>query len=114
MSKRILSFLACLIILYSSLYGQDVRSLSWSYKPYPDVETPWTKAPAGYKPVYLANFARHGSRYLISGDTYTKPLEVLEAAGRAGSLTETGKALLELACFFREADASIGISWREL
>ena len=93
--KRIVLVIAICVSLPFCLSSQDIKSLVWSYKPYPDVETSWTKAPAGYKPVYLANFARHGSRYLISGDTYTKPLEILEAAGRAGALTEAGKALLE-------------------
>ena len=75
--KRIVLVIAICVSLPFCLFSQDIKSLAWSYKPYPDVETPWTKAPAGYKPVYLANFARHGSRYLISGDTYTKPLEIL-------------------------------------
>ena len=86
----IVSVLACSVLL-----GQDVRTLTWSYAPYPDVETAWTKAPAGYKPVYISTFSRHGSRYLLSDDNYSKPLEILELAGRGGYLTETGKALLE-------------------
>ena len=93
--RKVIFTLAAFVLLTFAAGGQDIKSLVWSYKPYPDVETPYTKAPAGYKPVYLANFARHGSRYLISGDTYTKPLEILEAAGRAGALTEPGKSLLE-------------------
>lgn len=108
--KRIVLVIAICVSLPFCLSSQDIKSLAWSYKPYPDVETPWTKAPAGYKPVYLANFARHGSRYLISGDTYTKPLEILEAAGRAGALTETGKALLDdVRKIANDADGYLGM-----
>ena len=93
-----------------SLYGQDIRTLSWSYKPYPDVETPFTKAPAGYKPVYLATFARHGSRYLMSDNNYSKPLGILEAADREGSLTETGKALLaDVRKIAADAEGNLGM-----
>ena len=94
-SKKVLAFCVVSILACSMLSGQDIRSLTWSYAPYPDVETAYTKAPAGYKPVYISTFQRHGSRYLISGDTYTKPVAVLEAADRGGFLTETGKSLLE-------------------
>ena len=92
--RRILS-LAVLSLFQIALFAQDIRTLTWSYAPYPDVETPYTKAPAGYKPVYLANFARHGSRYLMSDNNYSKPLEILQEAERKGYLTEMGKELLE-------------------
>ena len=92
---RIAILLSIVVSTVFDSYAQDIRTLSWSYKPYPDVETAYTKAPAGYKPVYISTFSRHGSRYLLSDDNYTKPLGILEAAGRGGFLTETGKALLE-------------------
>ena len=92
---RIVVLLSLVVMMVFEASAQDPRSLAWSYKPYPDVETAYTKAPAGYKPVYISTFSRHGSRYLLSDDNYTKPLEILEAAGRGGFLTETGKSLLE-------------------
>ena len=76
MKKIFLLIIAGVFTVFLS--AQDVRSLAWSYKAYPDVETPWTKAPAGYKPFYLANFARHGSRYLLSDNNYSKLLEILQ------------------------------------
>ena len=93
--KKGLAFCIVSVLACSVLSGQDVRSLTWSYAPYPDVETAYTKAPAGYKPVYISTFSRHGSRYLLSDENYSKPLEILELAGRGGYLTETGKSLLE-------------------
>lgn len=91
--KRLLLLLLILVSVHS--FAQDIRSLTWSFRPYPDVETAWTPAPAGYKPVYLSNFSRHGSRYLSSAESYTAPLAVLEAAGRDGALSEMGASLLE-------------------
>ena len=88
-------FLTVLLLLAFNAFAQDIKTLTWSFRPYPDVETAWTPAPAGYKPVYLSNFSRHGSRYLSEDESYTGPLKVLEAADRDGGLTETGKALLE-------------------
>ena len=87
--------MVAMLLLFSSAFAQDIRSLTWSYAPYPDVETSFTKAPAGYKPVYISTFQRHGSRYLLSDASYTKPLEILETAERGGYLTPMGKNLLE-------------------
>ena len=86
------------VILLSAVFrssGQDARTLAWSYTPYPDVETNVTKAPAGYKPVYISTFSRHGSRYLLAEDRYTTVLRVLESAERAGCWTEVGQSVLE-------------------
>ena len=99
---------AALTLCLCAANAQDPRTLTWSYKPYPDVETAWTKAPAGYKPFYMSTFSRHGSRYLLSDEAYTKPLEILEAAGRGGFLTETGKSLLE--DVRKIADDAVGLS----
>ena len=94
-SKKAFVVFLSILLLCSAVKAQDIKSLAWSYKPYPDVETHYTKAPAGYKPVYLSTFSRHGSRYLLSSSNYTEPLEILEAADRGGFLTPIGKELLE-------------------
>ncbi len=108
MKKIFLLIIAGVFTVFLS--AQDVRSLAWSYKAYPDVETPWTKAPAGYKPFYLANFARHGSRYLLSDNNYSKPLEILQEAERKGYLTEMGKELLEdVGKIAADADGNLGM-----
>ena len=93
-SKRFVA-LAAMLLFFASAFAQDIKDLTWSYAPYPDVETQFTKAPAGYKPVYISTFQRHGSRYLLSDASYTKPLEILETAARGGYLTSMGKELLE-------------------
>ena len=111
MNKRLSVFLFCIAFsICHAAFAQDIRSLTWSYAPYPDVETAFTKAPAGYKPVYISTFQRHGSRYLISGDTYTKPVAILEEADRGGFLTETGKSLLQdLRKIADDADGYLGM-----
>lgn len=91
--RSLLSFAATLFASVT-ISAQDFGNMTSSFTPYPDVKTPVSRPPAGYKPVYLSTFSRHGSRYLLSADTYEIPLKALEDAGRGGFLTETGKALL--------------------
>ena len=49
-----------------------------------------TAPPAGYVSVYISHYGRHGSRYLLSEQDYTQPLQVLERADSAGVLSEKG------------------------
>jgi len=74
--------------------AQEIHWLGGLYDVYPDVETKWHKAPAGYKAVYLAHMGRHGSRYHSSAARYETLLSVLQKAEFAGTLTEEGKKLL--------------------
>ena len=106
--KKLIPAMAAMMLYICAASAQDPRTLAWSYKAYPDVETAWTKAPAGYKPVYISTFSRHGSRYLLSDDSYTKPLAILETAERGGYLTQTGKSLLE--DLRKIADDAVGLS----
>ena len=66
------------------------------YRPYPAElrDTKFTAAPKGYKPFYMSHLARHGSRWHSGFKTYTYPLDILEAAEKAGELTEVGKRYL--------------------
>ena len=68
-----------------------------NYLPYPYVENPApipTPAPEGYRPFHIEHYGRHGSRYLIDKEQYTRPLKALEATGRNGLLTPLGDTLL--------------------
>lgn len=53
-----------------------------------------TPAPSGYEPFYLSHYGRHGSRYLIRGSEYLRPIHLLEHADSAGVLTATGRDVL--------------------
>ena len=52
-----------------------------------------TPAPKGFKPFYISHYGRHGSRYAWTSDAYTVVRDCLEAAYRAGALTERGERL---------------------
>lgn len=51
-------------------------------------------APAGYKPVYISHYGRHGSRWLIDPRQYTDVVDVLQRAHEAQKLTPRGELLL--------------------
>ena len=62
------------------------------YEFHPETDTP---APAGFKPVYLSHYGRHGARTGMKvGDTYDKVLAVLEKADSLKFLTPEGDSLL--------------------
>lgn len=61
---------------------------------YPGPHFTMTAPPKGYKPFYLSHYARHGSRYRVNPDDYTKPLAILREAEKDGALTELGEKTL--------------------
>lgn len=66
---------------------------SHCYEFFPETDTP---APAGYKPVYLSHYGRHGSRTGMKvGNKYDQVLDVLEAADSLHILTPEGDSLLQ-------------------
>ena len=67
------------------------------YYAYPTPDTThYTKAPKGYKPFYISTSQRHGSRFLLGKKDYTKPQEVLHKADSLGTLTETGRLVMQV------------------
>ena len=53
-----------------------------------------TPAPKGYTPFYMSHYGRHGSRWLISKDSYTSVVEPMQKAKRYGKLTPKGEEVL--------------------
>ena len=53
-----------------------------------------TPAPKGYVPYYMSHYGRHGSRWLISKDSYTCVLEPLQKAKAEGKLSAKGSEVL--------------------
>lgn len=53
-----------------------------------------TPAPKGYEPYYMSHYGRHGSRWLISDNSYTGPRDVLREAKDQGKLTPLGEETL--------------------
>ena len=54
----------------------------------------YTKAPKGYEPFYMSHYGRHGSRWLISTDSYERVLRPLRKARNEGKLTREGMETL--------------------
>ena len=55
---------------------------------------PLTPAPQGYVPFYMSHYGRHGSRWLISKDSYTSVVEPMQKAKMYGKLTTKGEEVL--------------------
>ena len=68
-----------------------------NYLAYPDSDLPAVAAaPAGYEPFFINHYGRHGSRWLISPDSYGMPLRALEKGEQAGKLTPRGREVLAI------------------
>lgn len=79
------------------------------YYLYPVTESMNSKAPNGYKPFYISHYGRHGSRYLVGDEQYSKPYTIFKAADEAGVLTEKGKDVLNrLAVIWADAEGRSG------
>ena len=61
------------------------------YFAYPVTESVNTAPPKGYKPFYASHYGRHGSRYLISDEDYSRVLDVMKKAHDAKALTPLGE-----------------------
>ena len=57
-------------------------------------DKPLTPAPKGYVPYYMSHYGRHGSRWLISENSYTSVTEPMQKARKAGKLTAKGEETL--------------------
>ena len=54
-----------------------------------------TKAPSGYKPFYISDYGRHGSRYYWNAMLYQELANLLTKAHERGQLTPAGEAFFE-------------------
>lgn len=57
---------------------------------YPSEFSALPKPPAGYKPVYISHYGRHGSRYFLNPEQYGFVYSVLEQAAADSMLTPAG------------------------
>lgn len=69
---------------------EDPNKSGSIYYAYPVTDSHNTPAPEGYEPFYISHFGRHGSRYLISNDDYSRIEKALHKAYKAGALTDLG------------------------
>lgn len=71
----------------------DLNKTGGVYYAYPVRESANTPAPKGFKPFYISHYGRHGSRYLISDEDYTRVASLLAEASASGALTPLGEEL---------------------
>lgn len=76
-------------------FRSDMSMVEAEYCDYPFPEAELSKAPKGYKPVYISFIGRHGSRYALSDGIYEKMHTLFSEAHAAGKLTEAGEKLRE-------------------
>lgn len=65
------------------------------YYAYPYNDDVMPSIPAGYKPVHVSHYGRHGSRWLIKTWEYDEVLNCLDSAHHAGVLTPSGEDVYE-------------------
>lgn len=65
--------------------------------------------PAGYEPIYVSHYGRHGSRYFIQPDDYLFALQTLQRADSLRLLTPLGQQTLrQIRLMHAEADRRLG------
>ena len=76
-------------------FKNDTHLSASNYLAYPGpTQGKLTPAPDGKKPFSISHYGRHGSRYLINPSEYKRPMEILQAADKAGKLTPLGQDVL--------------------
>lgn len=65
------------------------------YYAYPHNDAPAIRFPAGYTPLYVSHYGRHGSRWAIREQDYPFLTKVLEKELESGNLTDKGVEVLE-------------------
>lgn len=61
------------------------------YRLYPAMEYDRGDVPAGYEPVHICHYGRHGSRYILFDSQYVHVMRVLSKAHQDGKLTRLGE-----------------------
>lgn len=72
------------------------------YYAYPYTTDSIAPVPAGFEPVYISHYGRHGSRWHATPDLHDKTVAKLEEQKRLGNLTADGEKALELARLCRD------------
>lgn len=106
--KKILTFLLVALaaqLLPLSLFAQPTAreeiaanpflcgSNHLDYDNYP-ATAPLTPAPKGYVPFFMNHYGRHGSRWLLNDNEYSRSINILKRASEQGKLTATGSETL--------------------
>lgn len=98
MNKKLI-LLAVAAAMSQSVSARDLRSeiaadptkAAGYYTLYSFDGTPQTPAPAGYEPVYISHYGRHGSRWMVSENDYTSMMKIFDKARDTQALTPLGE-----------------------
>lgn len=96
MKRPILSVIigACALIAMAQTTREEMLAspdkCAGVYYAYPVQASANTQAPKGFKPFYVSHYGRHGSRYLINDEDYSKVYNIFRDADKAGALTPLG------------------------
>lgn len=77
-----------------SLCPDKAGGVYYAY-PAPDSSARQAAPPAGYAPVYVSHYGRHGSRYITEDSRYKYLLDVFDLARSQGQLTPLGEDVRE-------------------
>jgi len=93
---------------YLDLVKENPQVASYAFYTYTEPgDVALTKAPKGFKPIYISHYGRHGSRYHTSESFFTYGEEGLRKAKEEGLLTEKGEGLYRE--FFATVDEHKGM-----
>lgn len=103
--RRYLFVILAAVAFASPSFAQSIKEAVYAdfnraggvYYMYPFTEHSVTAPPKGYAPVYLSHYGRHGARYLLNSTQYERTVGVLDAAHKAGVLTEEGERVWSIA-----------------
>ena len=97
--KRFLPLLLCLPGIAGAITPQEIKQQFESkpemsggvYYAYPFATDSVPEFPAGYSPVYISHYGRHGSRWAIHESPYTNVLKIFNTQKEQGNLTPLGE-----------------------
>ena len=92
-TKKLLLTLACLCMALSAFAQTKPtpEQLGSIYYAYPTPEGVRTPAPAGYAPVYISHYGRHGSRWRTADEHYKVVVDVFDSLYQCKGLTPLGE-----------------------
>lgn len=75
------------------LLNENHHRAAAGHNPYEAPEYSDTRAPRGFRPVYVSHYSRHGSRYQGGSHSFESVLPLLDSLSSMGLLTATGDSL---------------------
>ena len=106
-----MSYFICLasIFLAGAASAQDFPDLSQDRYSCANIQYTYhvpefkdTKAPSGYRPFYVSHYGRHGSRYRLDANSYSRIIPQLDSLHGKGLLTSAGEDMRNIIIWMRD------------